>query len=228
MAILVPINFVCKFVFAVRQTVMFSATWPLPVHQLAQEFMDPNPIKVWIFMIEQYGLLIYMCKLATMISSLSGCYRFRGFSCQSWCYADNWGMDSQFGFGYFFRHHLSSVGFTLFPLQVLDDRSRDERLVTLLQKYHSSKRYSIFFIHTLVFLNLVLWSFILNLILLCWASFYYYFLSMCKANRNLVQIVYLYGLAIAMTSCTIWYGRFFHLSVTGYWSLSCTRMKLLV
>ncbi|CAH9137721.1 unnamed protein product [Cuscuta epithymum] len=29
-----------------RQMVMFSATWPPPVHQLAQEFMDPNPVKV--------------------------------------------------------------------------------------------------------------------------------------------------------------------------------------
>ncbi|MCD7461661.1 hypothetical protein HAX54_046783 [Datura stramonium] len=29
-----------------RQMVMFSATWPPAVHQLAQEFMDPNPIKV--------------------------------------------------------------------------------------------------------------------------------------------------------------------------------------
>ncbi|CAK9153253.1 unnamed protein product [Ilex paraguariensis] len=29
-----------------RQMVMFSATWPLPVHQLAQEFMDPYPVKV--------------------------------------------------------------------------------------------------------------------------------------------------------------------------------------
>ncbi|XP_024030558.1 DEAD-box ATP-dependent RNA helicase 5 [Morus notabilis] len=29
-----------------RQMVMFSATWPLLVHQLAQEFMDPNPVKV--------------------------------------------------------------------------------------------------------------------------------------------------------------------------------------
>lgn len=26
--------------------VMFSATWPPSVHQLAQEFMDPNPVKV--------------------------------------------------------------------------------------------------------------------------------------------------------------------------------------
>ncbi|XP_019152602.1 PREDICTED: DEAD-box ATP-dependent RNA helicase 5 [Ipomoea nil] len=31
---------------SVRQMVMFSATWPPPVHQLAQEFMDPNPVKV--------------------------------------------------------------------------------------------------------------------------------------------------------------------------------------
>ncbi|XP_077244785.1 DEA(D/H)-box RNA helicase family protein [Tasmannia lanceolata] len=29
-----------------RQMVMFSATWPFSVHQLAQEFMDPNPVKV--------------------------------------------------------------------------------------------------------------------------------------------------------------------------------------
>ncbi|WVZ62783.1 hypothetical protein U9M48_012485 [Paspalum notatum var. saurae] len=31
-----------------RQMAMFSATWPLAVHKLAQEFMDPNPIKVVI------------------------------------------------------------------------------------------------------------------------------------------------------------------------------------
>ena len=35
---------------AVRQMVMFSATWPLAVHKLAQEFMDPNPIKVMLFL----------------------------------------------------------------------------------------------------------------------------------------------------------------------------------
>ncbi|TQD98896.1 hypothetical protein C1H46_015539 [Malus baccata] len=29
-----------------RQMVMFRATWPPSVHQLAQEFMDPNPVKV--------------------------------------------------------------------------------------------------------------------------------------------------------------------------------------
>ena len=31
-----------------RPMVMFSATWPLPVFQLAQEFMDPNPVNVVI------------------------------------------------------------------------------------------------------------------------------------------------------------------------------------
>ncbi|KAM0059592.1 putative RNA helicase [Helianthus debilis subsp. tardiflorus] len=31
---------------SVRQVVMFSATWPLAVNQLSQEFMDPNPVKV--------------------------------------------------------------------------------------------------------------------------------------------------------------------------------------
>ncbi|XP_021653710.2 DEAD-box ATP-dependent RNA helicase 5 isoform X2 [Hevea brasiliensis] len=29
-----------------RQMIMFSATWPLDVHNLAEEYMDPNPIKV--------------------------------------------------------------------------------------------------------------------------------------------------------------------------------------
>nr|KJB75517.1 hypothetical protein B456_012G045000 [Gossypium raimondii] len=28
--------------------VMFSATWPAAVHRLAQEYMDPNPVKVVI------------------------------------------------------------------------------------------------------------------------------------------------------------------------------------
>ncbi|THU55355.1 hypothetical protein C4D60_Mb11t05690 [Musa balbisiana] len=31
---------------SVRQMVMFSATWPVAVDQLAREFMDPNPVKV--------------------------------------------------------------------------------------------------------------------------------------------------------------------------------------
>lgn len=29
-----------------RQMIMFSATWPLDVHNLAEEYMDPNPVKV--------------------------------------------------------------------------------------------------------------------------------------------------------------------------------------
>ncbi|GAV89696.1 Helicase_C domain-containing protein [Cephalotus follicularis] len=29
-----------------RQMLMFSATWPPKVHELAQQFMDPNPVKV--------------------------------------------------------------------------------------------------------------------------------------------------------------------------------------
>lgn len=35
--------------YTARQMIMFSATWPLDVHNLAEEYMDPNPIKVWIF-----------------------------------------------------------------------------------------------------------------------------------------------------------------------------------
>ncbi|RXH96951.1 hypothetical protein DVH24_035619 [Malus domestica] len=35
-----------NFDSAARQMVMFRATWPPSVHQLAQEFMDPNPVKV--------------------------------------------------------------------------------------------------------------------------------------------------------------------------------------
>lgn len=35
--------------FAARQMIMFSATWPLDVHNLADEYMDPNPIKVQLF-----------------------------------------------------------------------------------------------------------------------------------------------------------------------------------
>nr|KJB30181.1 hypothetical protein B456_005G132700 [Gossypium raimondii] len=35
-------------IFAAHQMVMFSATWPAAVHRLAQEYMDPNPVKVVI------------------------------------------------------------------------------------------------------------------------------------------------------------------------------------
>ncbi|KAL5199043.1 hypothetical protein ABZP36_002555 [Zizania latifolia] len=72
---------------SVRQTVMFSATWPPAVHQLAQEFMDPNPIKV----------VIGSEDLAA-------------------------------------NHDVMQI------VEVLDDRSRDSRLVTLLEKYHKSQR----------------------------------------------------------------------------------------
>ncbi|XP_052490644.1 DEAD-box ATP-dependent RNA helicase 5 [Gossypium raimondii] len=34
--------------FKAHQMVMFSATWPAVVHRLAQEYMDPNPVKVVI------------------------------------------------------------------------------------------------------------------------------------------------------------------------------------
>lgn len=70
-----------------RQMVMFSATWPLLVHQLAQEFMDPNPVKV----------VIGSEDLAA-------------------------------------NHDVMQI------VEVLDDRSRDQRLVALLEKYHQSQR----------------------------------------------------------------------------------------
>ncbi|BAT01082.1 Os07g0301200, partial [Oryza sativa Japonica Group] len=72
---------------SVRQTVMFSATWPPAVHQLAQEFMDPNPIKV----------VIGSEDLAA-------------------------------------NHDVMQI------VEVLDDRSRDSRLVALLDKYHKAQR----------------------------------------------------------------------------------------
>ncbi|CAJ1931013.1 unnamed protein product [Sphenostylis stenocarpa] len=69
-----------------RQMVMFSATWPLAVHHLAQEFMDPNPIKV----------VVGSEDLAA-------------------------------------NHDVMQI------VEVLDDRSRDRRLVALLEKYHKSQ-----------------------------------------------------------------------------------------
>ncbi|KAK2995036.1 hypothetical protein RJ640_024479 [Escallonia rubra] len=72
---------------SVRQMVMFSATWPLPVHQLAQEFMDPHPVKV----------VVGSEDLAA-------------------------------------NHDVMQI------VEVLDDRARDERLVTLLEKYHKSRK----------------------------------------------------------------------------------------
>ncbi|CAH2034825.1 unnamed protein product, partial [Thlaspi arvense] len=43
-----PVRFILSKTNKVRQMVMFSATWPVDVHKLAQEFMDPNPVKVVI------------------------------------------------------------------------------------------------------------------------------------------------------------------------------------
>ncbi|KAG9139995.1 hypothetical protein Leryth_010520 [Lithospermum erythrorhizon] len=70
-----------------RQMVMFSATWPPAVHQLAQEFMDPNPVKV----------VVGSEDLAA-------------------------------------NHDVMQI------VEVLEDRARDERLITLLDKYHNSRR----------------------------------------------------------------------------------------
>ncbi|OVA02832.1 Helicase [Macleaya cordata] len=69
-----------------RQMVMFSATWPPSVHQLAQEFMDPNPVKV----------VVGSEDLAA-------------------------------------NHDVLQI------VEVVDDRARDARLITLLEKYHKSK-----------------------------------------------------------------------------------------
>ncbi|KAL6897339.1 hypothetical protein ACP4OV_007035 [Aristida adscensionis] len=71
---------------SVRQMVMFSATWPAAVHQLAQEFMDPNPIKVVIGS-----------------EDLSA------------------------------NHDVMQI------VEVLDDKSRDSRLLALLDKYHQAQ-----------------------------------------------------------------------------------------
>ncbi|KAL2901171.1 DEAD-box ATP-dependent RNA helicase 5 [Bienertia sinuspersici] len=70
-----------------RQMVMFSATWPTEVHQLAQEFMDPNPIKV----------VVGSEDLAA-------------------------------------NHDVMQI------VEVLDEHTRDKRLVALLDKYHESQR----------------------------------------------------------------------------------------
>ncbi|KAM0964015.1 hypothetical protein ACFX15_022442 [Malus domestica] len=69
-----------------RQMVMFSATWPPSVHQLAQEFMDPNPVKV----------VVGSEDLAA-------------------------------------NHDVMQI------VEVLDDHSRNGRLVALLEKYHKSQ-----------------------------------------------------------------------------------------
>ncbi|OMO93467.1 hypothetical protein COLO4_16900 [Corchorus olitorius] len=42
------VRFILGKTCSARQMVMFSATWPTAVHRLAQEYMDPNPVKVVI------------------------------------------------------------------------------------------------------------------------------------------------------------------------------------
>ncbi|KNA24864.1 hypothetical protein SOVF_011780 [Spinacia oleracea] len=70
-----------------RQMVMFSATWPMEVHQLANEFMDPNPIKV----------VVGSEDLAA-------------------------------------NHDVMQI------VEVLEENTRDRRLVALLDKYHEAQR----------------------------------------------------------------------------------------
>ncbi|KAG6525502.1 hypothetical protein ZIOFF_015458 [Zingiber officinale] len=84
-----PFSFCCLFTdpLSARQMVMFSATWPFAVHQLAKEFMDPNPVKVVVGS-----------------EDLSA------------------------------NHDVMQI------VEVLDDHSRDSRLVSLLEKYHQSQR----------------------------------------------------------------------------------------
>lgn len=70
--------------------VMFSATWPIEVHKLAEEYMDPNPVKVRIF-IHKDILVIYLIFFSNSLKPLpflkiigfvSGGSWFRGFGCQ--------------------------------------------------------------------------------------------------------------------------------------------------
>ncbi|KAF8082663.1 hypothetical protein N665_0813s0005 [Sinapis alba] len=82
-----PVRFILSKTNKVRQMVMFSATWPIDVHKLAQEFMDPNPVKI----------VIGSEDLAA-------------------------------------NHDVMQI------VEVLDDRARDQRLITLLEKYHKSQK----------------------------------------------------------------------------------------
>lgn len=61
--------------------VMFSATWPVEVHKLAEEYMDPNPVKVLICIIMMFWLC-YLAFLRSEISFVLGGCGFRGFGCQ--------------------------------------------------------------------------------------------------------------------------------------------------
>ncbi|KAJ0229611.1 DEAD-box ATP-dependent RNA helicase 5 [Hirschfeldia incana] len=82
-----PVRFILSKTNKVRQMVMFSATWPIDVHKLAQEFMDPNPVKI----------VIGSEDLAA-------------------------------------NHDVLQI------VEVIDDRARDQRLITLLEKYHKSQK----------------------------------------------------------------------------------------
>ncbi|CAN0842981.1 DEAD-box ATP-dependent RNA helicase 5 [Linum grandiflorum] len=70
-----------------RQMIMFSATWPLDVHKLAEEHMDPNPVKVVV------------------------------------------GSEDTAA-----NHDVMQI------VEVVDDRLRDDRLLTLLEKYHKTQK----------------------------------------------------------------------------------------
>ncbi|XP_031267039.1 DEAD-box ATP-dependent RNA helicase 5 [Pistacia vera] len=82
-----PVRFILGKISSARQMVMFSATWPIEVHKLADEYMDPNPVKV----------VVGSEDLAA-------------------------------------NHDVLQI------VEVLDDRSRDQRLLALLEKYHKSQR----------------------------------------------------------------------------------------
>ena len=57
--------------------VMFSATWPLAVHQLAQEFMDPNPVKVCPYSFLFRPSIVYIYHLYDKLLVI-GCCGIRG------------------------------------------------------------------------------------------------------------------------------------------------------
>ncbi|XP_044466924.1 DEAD-box ATP-dependent RNA helicase 5 [Mangifera indica] len=82
-----PVRLILSKISSARQMVMFSATWPVEVHKLAEEYMDPNPVKV----------VVGSEDLAA-------------------------------------NHDVMQI------VEVLDDRSRDQRLLALLEKYHKSQR----------------------------------------------------------------------------------------
>lgn len=114
---------------------MFSATWPPAVHQLAQEFMDPHPIKVW------FTSLGYICKFVVVpfwlkIDFYSGSCRFRRFGCQPRCHANCRGklhheafrviLKSAFFFSNSYEQHFVS-SLQANPPQIKMQRTRKEK-----------------------------------------------------------------------------------------------------